>query len=194
MTGHGHCRIGPPTEPRPRNDRLMPTAATAQQPDAQGCGGSVRGPLARIIHLPDPAVAARADSALESHPAWFGKVVHLADVVRQDAAHAGAMTITLEPEQTSVTGNVEAVSLDGGLFFQPLPVVERARQLARDGTDIVVTLPLDRLNDPRLTGVTRQLLEASVESHLRSALTAAGYRTISRRREVQDAMVLDATA
>jgi hypothetical protein len=42
--------------------------------------------------------------------------------------------------------------------------------------------------------VTRQLLEASVESHLRSALTAAGYHTISRRRDVQDAMVLDATA
>ncbi len=104
------------------------------------------------------------------------------------------MTITLEPRQTDVPGTAEAVSLDGGLFFQPLPVVERARQLARDGVDIVVTLPLDRLNDPRLTGVTRQLLEASVECHLRSALTAAGYHTISRRRDVQDAMVLDATA
>ena len=104
------------------------------------------------------------------------------------------MTITLQPRQANVTGTAEAVSLDGGLFFQPLPVVERARQLARDGVDIVVTLPLDRLNAPRLTGVTRQLLEASVESHLRSALTAAGYRTISRRRHVQDAMVLDATA
>ena len=104
------------------------------------------------------------------------------------------MTITLEPRQTSVTATAEAVSLDGGLFFQPLPVVERARQLARDGVDIVVTLPLDQLNAPRLTGVTRQLLEASVESHLRSALAAAGYHTISRRRDVQDAMVLDATA
>jgi hypothetical protein len=96
--------------------------------------------------------------------------------------------------RSDVTDIVEAVSLDGGLFFQPLPVVERARQLARDGVDIVVTLPLDRLNGPRITGVTRQLLEASVEGHLRSALTAAGYRTISRRRHVQDAMVLDATA
>ena len=63
--------------------------------------------------------------------------------------------------------------LDGGLFFQPLPVVERARQLARDGVQIVATLPLDRLNAPHITGVTRQLLEASVEGHLRSALTAA---------------------
>jgi len=142
----------------------------------------------------DHAAAAWADSARESHPAWFGNVVHLADVVRRDLAHAGAMTIILEPRRASVTGTVEAVSLDGGLFFQPLPVVERARQLAREGIDIVVTLPLDRLNDPRLTGVTRQLLEASVESHLRSALTAAGYHTISRRRDVQDAMVLDATA
>jgi hypothetical protein len=104
------------------------------------------------------------------------------------------MTITLQPKQTNVTDTVEAVSLDGGLFFQPLPVVERARQLAWDGVNIVVTLPLDRLDDPRLTGVTRQLLEASVESRLRSVLTAAGYHTISRRRDVQDAMVLDATA
>ena len=194
MTGHGHCRIGPPTQPRPGNDRLMPAAAAAQQPDAQGYGGSVRGPSARIIHLPDPAAAARAESAPESHPAWSGNVVHLADVASRDAAHAGAMTIILEPRQASVTGTAEAVSLDGGLFFQPPPVVERARQLARDGVDIVVTLPLDQLNAPRLTGVTRQLLEASVESHLRSALTAAGYHTISRRRDVQDAMVLDATA
>ncbi len=62
------------------------------------------------------------------------------------------MTIILEPRQASVTGIVEAVSLDGGPFFQPLPVVERARQLARDGVDIVVTLPLDRLNDPALPG------------------------------------------
>jgi len=100
----------------------------------------------------DHAAAAWADSARESHPAWFGNVVHLADVVRRDLAHAGAMTIILEPRRASVTGTVEAVSLDGGLFFQPLPVVERARQLARDGVDIVVTLPLDRLNDPRLTG------------------------------------------
>jgi hypothetical protein len=103
------------------------------------------------------------------------------------------MTITLQPQQTNRTDTVEAVSLDGGLFFQPLPVVERARQLAAEGVDIVVTLPLDQLNAPNITGVTRQLLEASVESHLRSALTAAGYRTISRRRDVQDAMVLDAT-
>ena len=62
------------------------------------------------------------------------------------------MTITLEPRQTSVTATAEAVSLDGGLFFQPLPVVERARQLARDGVDIVVTLPLDQLNAPALPG------------------------------------------
>jgi hypothetical protein len=103
------------------------------------------------------------------------------------------MTITLQPQQTNLTGTAEPVSLDGGLFFQPLPVVEQACQLARDGVGIVVTLPLDGLNYPRLTGVTRQMLEASVESHLRSALTAAGYRTISRRRDVQDAMVLDAT-
>jgi hypothetical protein len=103
------------------------------------------------------------------------------------------MTIILQPQQTNATGTVEGVSLDGSLFFQPLPVIERARQLAGKGVAIVVTLPLDQLNAPHITGVTRQLLEASVEGHLRSALTTAGYRRISRRRDVQDAMVLDAT-
>jgi hypothetical protein len=109
-------------------------------------------------------------------------------------ANAEAMTIILQSRQANVTGTVEVITLDGSLFFQPLPVVERARQLARDGVDIIVTLPFDWLNNPRLTGVTQQLLEASVESHLRSVLAAAGYRTVSRRREVQQAMVLEATA
>jgi hypothetical protein len=154
---------------------------------------SPRRPADHIIRLPDPAATAGADSAPRSHPPRSGNIVHLADVAAPDAAHAGAMTITLQPQQTNLTGTAKPVSLDGGLFFQPLPVVERARQLARDGVGVVVTLPLDGLNYPRLTGVTRQMLEASVESHLRSALTAAGYRTISRRRDVQDAMVLDAT-
>jgi hypothetical protein len=158
----------------------MATASAVRQPASSTC---------TIL-----AAAVQADSALENHPAWFGNIVHPADVVDRDAAHAGAMTIILEPRQISATGTVEAVTLDGGLFFQPLPVVERARQLARDGVDIMVTMRLDQLDAPRLTGVTRQLLEASVESHLRSALTAAGYRTISRRRNVQDAMVLHATA
>ena len=104
------------------------------------------------------------------------------------------MTIILQPRQANVAGTVEPVTLDGSLFFQPLPVVERARQLATDGVDIIVILPLDWLSNPRLTGVTQQLLEASVESRLRTALAAAGYRTISRRPEVQHAIVLDAMA
>jgi hypothetical protein len=104
------------------------------------------------------------------------------------------MPIILQPKQANVTGTVEVVTLDGSLFFQPLPVAERARQLARDGVDIIVTLPFDWLSSPRLTGVTQQLLEASVESRLRSALAATGYRTISRRREVQHAIVVDAKA
>ncbi len=98
----------------------------------------------------DHAAAAWADPALERHPAWFGNVVHLADVVSRDAAHAGAMTIILEPRQASVTGTAEAVSLDGGLFFQPLPVVERARRLAREGVDIVVTCPSTGSTTPAL--------------------------------------------
>jgi hypothetical protein len=85
-------------------------------------------------------------------PGPIGNVVHLADVVRRDLAHAGAMTIILEPRRASVTGTVEAVSLDGGLFFQPLPVVERARQLAREGVDIVVTLPSTGSTTPASPG------------------------------------------
>jgi hypothetical protein len=102
------------------------------------------------------------------------------------------MTITLAPQHTKHTGTAGAVVLDGGLFFQPLPVAEQARQLASEGISMVVTLPLGALDAPNITGVTRQLLEASVEGRLRSALTAAGYRTISRRRDVLDTMVLDA--
>ena len=59
---------------------------------------------------------------------------------------------------------------------------------------IVVALPLDPLDDPRLTAVTRMLLEVSVETRLRHALQAAGYRHISRRGEVPGVLVLDARA
>jgi hypothetical protein len=62
------------------------------------------------------------------------------------------MTITVEPQKTKHTDTAGAVVLDGGLFFQPLPVIEQARQLARDAVDIVVTLPLDRLNAPSSPG------------------------------------------
>jgi hypothetical protein len=57
----------------------------------------------------------------------------------------------------------------------------------------VVTLPLGRLDNARLTGMTRTLLEVSVEGQLRSALTAAGYRTVRRRGDVEGALVLVAT-
>jgi hypothetical protein len=60
-----------------------------------------------------------------------------------------AMTITISPNTSTTGESADAVLLDGGLFFQPLPVVEHAWQLARDGVDVVVTLPLSRLDNPR---------------------------------------------
>ena len=106
----------------------------------------------------------------------------------------GPMTITYASEPIAAGENTDTVVLDGGLFFQPLPVVDQARQYARRGVDIVVTLPLKQLDNPRLTGVSRMLLEASVEARLRDALHAAGYRRISRRRELPGVLVLDAGA
>jgi hypothetical protein len=102
------------------------------------------------------------------------------------------MTITITPNQATTTETADSVVLDGGLFFQPLPVIEQARQLARDGIDIVVSLPLGRLDNPRLTGMTRTLLEVRVEGHLRSALMAAGYRSLRRHRDIEGALVLEA--
>jgi hypothetical protein len=104
------------------------------------------------------------------------------------------MTITYAPKPSTTDEVSDTVVLDGGLFFQPMPVIDQARHYARDGIDIVVTLPLLRLDNPRLTDVTRTLLEASVETRLRDALHAAGYRHISRRRDVPGELVLDARA
>jgi hypothetical protein len=71
---------------------------------------------------------------------------------------------------------------------------DQVRQHARDGVDVVVTLPLDQLDNARLTGVSRMLFEASVETRLRQALHAADYRDVTRRREVTEVLVLDARA
>jgi hypothetical protein len=104
------------------------------------------------------------------------------------------MTITYAPNPTATDEITDTVVLDGGLFFQPMPVSDQARHYARAGIDIVVSLPLERLDNPRLTGVTRTLFEASVEARLRDALHAAGYRHITRRREVPGVLMLDARA
>jgi hypothetical protein len=106
----------------------------------------------------------------------------------------GTMTITLTPKHSTTSEYADAVVLAGGLFFQPSPVIEQARQMARDGVDIVVTLPLSQLDNPGLTGMSRVLLEVSVEGHLRSALTGAGYRTVRRRQDIKDALVIEACA
>ncbi len=113
---------------------------------------------------------------------------------KADGRRLGPMTITYASKPIAAGEITDTVVLDGGLFFQQLPVVDQARQYARKGVDIMVTLPLEQLDNPRLTGVSRMLLEASVEARLRDALHAAGYRHISRRREVPGMLVLDAGA
>ena len=45
-------------------------------------------------------------SPLGSHPAWSGKVIHLADVVNRDMAHAEAMTIILQPKQAIMSAPI----------------------------------------------------------------------------------------
>ncbi len=103
------------------------------------------------------------------------------------------MTITIESMPAPADVTTDTVVLDGGLFFQPLPVTNRARELARAGVGVAVTVPLTGLDSSRLTGVTRTLLAASVESRLRQALLAAGFRHVERRADVAGAVTLHAS-
>jgi hypothetical protein len=86
----------------------------------------------------------------------------------------------------------EPITLDGGLLFQPSPVVEQARQLAAEGLPVTVSICLAVLERAPLTGVSRWLLEASIENRLRQTLQAAGYRSVTRR-AADDAIVVDAS-
>ena len=108
------------------------------------------------------------------------------------------MTITFDTHTTTddtieVAAVGEPIVLDGGLLFQPSPVVERARRLAKAGVDVTVSMSLAALTRAPVTGTTRSLLQAGVENRLREALYAAGYRTITRR-PVPGFIVLDASA
>ena len=108
------------------------------------------------------------------------------------------MTITFDTHTTTddtieVAAVSEPIVLDGGLLFQPSPVVERARRLAKEGVDVTVSMSLAALDRAPVTGTTRSLLHAGVENRLREALYAAGYRTITRR-PVPGFIVLDASA
>jgi hypothetical protein len=85
-----------------------------------------------------------------------------------------------------------SIVLDGGLLFQPSAVVDQARELAAEGVPLIVSMSLDVLDQAPLTGVSRKLIEASVESRLRQALHTAGYRSVTRR-AVGGAIVLDAS-
>ena len=107
------------------------------------------------------------------------------------------MTITFATHTTTddeADGAVaaEPIVLDGSLFFQPSPVVQEARRLAAEGVPITVSISLEDLDRAPLTGVSRQLIEASVDSRLRLALHAAGYHVVTRR-AVVGAIVLDAS-
>jgi hypothetical protein len=66
----------------------MSAPAAVQYPCAHRYRGIARGPAVRIIHFHDPAAA--EPLPLGSHPAWSGKVIHLADVVNRNLAHAEA--------------------------------------------------------------------------------------------------------
>jgi hypothetical protein len=105
-----------------------------------------------------------------------------------------AMTITSAPKPTAAGEKGDTVVLDGGLFLRRPPVVEDARRFAAVGIDVVVSLSTETLDDRRLTGVTRMLLEAAVEMRLREALRAAGYRQIRRDRDVPGVLPLRARA
>jgi hypothetical protein len=103
------------------------------------------------------------------------------------------MTIAYARRSDTVDRVADLLVLDGGVFFQPLPVVEQARRYASEGTDLVVRLRLDGAAS-RLSGVSGMLLEASVETRLRHALTAAGFRHIERRHEDPGVVSLHARA
>jgi hypothetical protein len=118
---------------------------------------------------------------------------------RAGGRRLAGMTITFDTQTTTDhTTDVAAVSqpivLDGGLFFQPSPVVEQARRLASEGVEVTVSMSLGVLDHAPVTGTSRRLLEAGVENRLRAALYAAGYRIVTRRRDVPGAIVLDASS
>ena len=109
------------------------------------------------------------------------------------------MTITFDTHTTTnhtadAVVTREPVELAAGLFFQPSPVIEQARRLASEGTDVVVTMSLAVLDQAPVTGTSRRLLEASVENRLREALYAAGFRSVRRRWDVAGSIVLDASS
>jgi hypothetical protein len=107
-----------------------------------------------------------------------------------------AMTITFATQTVTdgadQPGAAELIVLDGGLLFQPSAVVEQAQGLADEGVPLTVSMSLDALDQAPLTGVSRRLIDASVESRLRQALHTAGYRSVTRR-AVGGAIVLDAS-
>src|SRR5262245_58386405 len=106
------------------------------------------------------------------------------------------MTITFathtSTDDASETAVAAPIVLDGGLLFQASRVIEQARPLAAEGVPLTASIPLDALDRAPLTGVTRKLIEASVENRLRQALCAAGYRWVTRR-AVAGEIVLDAS-
>ena len=101
------------------------------------------------------------------------------------------MTITETPSAIFSAETTDARVLDGGLFFQPPPAIADLERYAHAGVDVTVKLPTDGLDRSPLTGVSRVLVEATVETRLRNALHAAGYRRISRHVDTA-AIVLDA--
>jgi hypothetical protein len=92
---------------------------------------------------------------------------------------------------TVTDATTDTVVFDGAPFFQPPPATDELERNAHAAVDVTLTLPLDALDSDRLTGVSRTLVEAAIETRLRHALYAAGYRNISRRIDTA-AVVLDA--
>ena len=102
-------------------------------------------------------------------------------------------THTIIDNTTEVATVSEPIVLDGGLLFQPSPIIEQARRLAAQGVDVAVSMSLAALDQVPVTGTTRGLLQAGVENRLREALYAAGYRSVTRR-PVPGSIVLDASS
>jgi hypothetical protein len=107
-----------------------------------------------------------------------------------------AMTITFATPTITDRADqpvaAELIVLDGGLLFQPSGVVEQSQRLAAEGVPLTVSMSLDALDQAPLTGVSRKLIEAAVESRLRQALHTAGYCSVTRR-AVAGVIVLDAS-
>ncbi len=71
--------------------------------------------------------------------------------------------------------------LDVRSLFQPSPVTDQLRRHARSGDRVSVSIAAESLDVPQLTGVTQTLFIAFVETRIRNALYAAGYRHVTRR-------------